>query len=165
MIIDASIARIAKIRPGWLSSMASMPPEAGLPLALRDPAQRHPASGDPESSIEDESADDSTEPEKVIICRQCRHVITKPEERIEVQGAHLHTFANPQGLVFEIGCFGFTQGCGFVGPMTDEFTWFKGFSWRVAVCGACLTHLGWLYLSTGSSSFCGLIVDRLVQPS
>ena len=100
MIIDAATVRISKMRPGWLLSMASMSPGTELPLTLRDPAQKHPASGDPESSIEDESADDSTEPEKVIICRQCRHVITKPEERIEVQGAHLHTFVNPQGLIF-----------------------------------------------------------------
>ena len=130
---------------------------------FRDPSQKHPSAEDPESTIEDKPDDDSTEPENLIICRQCRHIVAKPDDRIEVQGSHQHTFANPQGLVFEIGCFRFAQGCGFVGPLTDEFTWFKGYAWRVAVCGACLTHLGWLYLSPGSDSFCGLIMDRLIQ--
>jgi hypothetical protein len=153
------------MHPGWFSALVPVTPEPLLSLFLRDPAQNHPEADAPESSIDDETEDDSTEPEKMIICRQCRHVITKPAESIEVQGAHLHTFANPEGLVFEIGCFGFTQGCGFVGPLTDEFTWFKGFSWRVAVCSACLSHLGWLYLSTGSDSFCGLIMDRLIMPT
>jgi len=134
------------------------------PFVLRDPAQKRTIADSPARTIEDKAADDGTEPEKLIVCRQCRNVITRPEERIEIQGAHQHTFANPQGIVFEIGCFGFAQGCGFVGPLTDEFTWFKGYSWRVAVCGACITHLGWLFHSPGGDSFCGLILDRLRQP-
>ena len=99
-----------------------------------------------------------------ILCRQCLQVITSPTERIEMQGAHQHTFANPHGSVYQIGCFRSAAGCGYAGQSSDEFTWFKGYSWRVAVCGSCLFHLGWLFISPGSQSFNGLILDHLIQP-
>jgi hypothetical protein len=98
-----------------------------------------------------------------LLCRQCLQVITHASEQIAVAGSHQHTFANPHGIVFEIGCFRTAEGCGYVGPPTDEFSWFNGFMWRVAVCSACLTHLGWLFTSSGSNRFTGLILDRLIE--
>ena len=99
--------------------------------------------------------------EKTLLCRQCLLTITNRSELIEVDGAYEHTFANPQGLVFQIGCFRSVKGCGHVGPATEEWSWFKGFHWRVAVCSMCLTHLGWYYTSKSMDSFHGLILDRL----
>ena len=104
------------------------------------------------------------EKEKYILCAQCRSVITSPRERIEVHGMHQHTFFNPYGIIFQIGCFKAAQGCGYVGPAIEEFSWFPGFSWRVAICRVCLTHLGWLFNSPGQDSFHGLILDHLIQP-
>jgi hypothetical protein len=118
----------------------------------------------PEDSVEDEQREKESDSEKYILCRQCRQVITSPDERIVVQGSHQHTFANPHGIIYEIGCFRSVIGCGYAGPASDEFSWFRGFSWRVAVCAMCLTHLGWLFISSGSDSFNGLILDRLLEP-
>ena len=115
----------------------------------------------PDGFVEDETEVKESEEEN-ILCRQCHNVLTSPTERIVVQGAHHHTFANPHGIVFEIGCFGTVKGCGYVGPASDEFAWFKGFSWRVAVCVMCLTHLEWLFESRDGSGFHGLILDRLL---
>jgi len=98
-----------------------------------------------------------------ILCRQCRQIVTNAAERISVQGAHRHTFANPHGVVFEIGCFRAVQGCGYVGPATSEWSWFRGYRWRIALCSKCLVHLGWLYASGGGDSFSGLILDRLIE--
>ena len=112
----------------------------------------------PEKVPEDQAAD---EDEELILCRQCGRPITRPAERIEVAGAHAHTFANPHGIVYEIGCFRAAFGCGYSGPTTDEFTWFQGYRWKVAVCGSCSSHLGWLFLSSSSDTFHGLILDRL----
>jgi hypothetical protein len=89
-------------------------------------------------------------------------VITHPDERIRVQGAHEHTFANPHGLVFRIGCFRSAAGCGYTGLPTMEFTWFRGFTWRIALCANCLINVGWLFASTGGGRFHGLILDRLI---
>ena len=121
--------------------------------------------GVPIGIVEDESKD-KKEPDKdeYILCRQCNHVITSQEERISVDGAHQHTFANPHGILFEIGCFRTAVGCGYTGHATDDFTWFKGFSWRIAVCGSCITHLGWFFVSSGNYNFNGLILDRLTSP-
>jgi hypothetical protein len=75
---------------------------------------------------EEEAADQSPEEERYILCRQCHQAITRETERIAMQGSHRHTFANPHGIVFEIGCFKNVIGCGYVGEATDEFSWFAG---------------------------------------
>ncbi|HNS99887.1 MAG TPA: cereblon family protein [Polyangiaceae bacterium] len=84
--------------------------------------------------------------------------------RIEVAGAHRHTFANPHGLVFQIGCFSEATGCRGTGPASDDFTWFSGYEWQVGVCARCGIHLGWRFISHRTSFF-GLIVDRLRDTS
>jgi hypothetical protein len=122
-----------------------------------------PRGASPEKVIEDKTAEKTSDDDKFILCRQCRQVITHPTERIEMAGSHRHTFANPHGIVYEIGCFRSAQGCGYAGSATDEFSWFKGFYWRIAVCRTCLTHLGWLFTSSGHAGFNGLILDRLID--
>lgn len=115
--------------------------------------------------VEDETGEQISEEDKFIRCAQCLYAIAKPENRIVVGGSHQHTFANPHGILFEIACFSLADGCGYLGTGTEEFTWFKGYAWRIAVCRKCLFHLGWRYnLLSGSDSFYGLIVDHLVYP-
>jgi hypothetical protein len=99
-----------------------------------------------------------------LLCATCGCVITSPSQRISVDGSHHHTFTNPVGLVFEIGCFRDAPGCRQAGSATGDWTWFDGFSWRIAVCHQCQSHLGWSYQSNDSEGFFGLIVDRLVSP-
>ncbi|MEE8540655.1 MAG: cereblon family protein [Desulfobacterales bacterium] len=113
---------------------------------------------------EDEIAEMVPQDEVSILCRQCRQVITHPDECAEIDGSHQHTFANPGGIVYQIGCFQSAKGCAQSGPATDEFTWFKGFSWRIVVCRACLFHLGWVFTSHARGHFYGLILDRLIFP-
>ncbi len=115
-------------------------------------------------SVKDKPDEEPPESEEFIRCRACHRVVTHPRERTEVQGAHRHTFANPSGVVFEIGCFGTAAGCAYAGPTTDEFSWFRGHRWKIAVCGGCLSHLGWRFISTGGHAFHGLILNRLIEP-
>ena len=129
---------------------------------FREPLNRQ-HNGAPDAHVEDETEEKTSE-EEYILCRQCQSILTSPTERIIIQGAHQHTFANPHGIVFEIGCFGAVRGCGYAGPASDEFSWFKGFSWRVAVCIMCLTHMGWFFESRDGGNFHGLILDRLLFP-
>lgn len=97
-----------------------------------------------------------------IVCRQCLHTITFSSEHRMVNGAHIHTFANPEGIIFEIGCYHDATGCGYIGPASSEFTWFNGYVWRIAVCGACLLHLGWRFSGADGHFFHGLITSRLI---
>jgi hypothetical protein len=129
-----------------------------LPGDKKAPA--HPGAT-PAVTSEDTTAE---EPELLVRCRNCGHVVARPKDRIERDGAHHHTFANPHGIVYDIRCFRSADGCAASGPATFEFTWFKGYRWRIAVCRACLTHLGWRFDSATSDRFFGLIADRLIFP-
>ena len=131
---------------------------------LREPADEPGTEGDI-AILEKEAEEPSAEEAEYILCRQCRQAITRPEDRFSVQGAHRHTFANPHGIVFEIGCFRSVIGCGYAGAASDEFTWFAGYSWRVCYCTMCLTHLGWVFSSKSGDIFHGLIVDKLIEPT
>ena len=96
---------------------------------------------------------------KVLRCRACEAVIASEDDRIEMSGAHAHTFVNPHGHVFEVGCFARAPGCAPVGPASAFFSWFPGYAWRTVVCAQCRTHLGWSFGE--SPHFFGLILPRL----
>jgi hypothetical protein len=100
-----------------------------------------------------------------VVCRQCGQRLARSSNRAVVNGSHRHTFANPSGIVFEIGCYVGVTGCSNAGPPSMEFTWFAGHSWRIAICGSCLAHLGWMFASQQGSSFHGLILDRISERS
>ena len=141
-------------------------PAHNRPLAvfeLRQP-QEPPDQGRRSDAETAEQDAESPQEEAYIVCKHCRQAITRKEERFSIQGAHRHTFANPHGLIFEIGCFKSAIGCGYAGPASDEFTWFAGYLWRVCFCASCLTHLGWLFTSSGGDAFHGLILERLIEP-
>lgn len=107
---------------------------------------------------------EETHEEPYLLCCQCLHPITPKSARIAVNGAHMHTFANPHGIVFDIGCFQSAEGCAPVGAATDEFTWFAGYMWRIVLCRACLIHMGWMFTAAdGEGRFFGLIPDHLLE--
>ena len=99
---------------------------------------------------------------RVLACARCARFITTTAARIEVGGAHEHTFTNPAGLRFHIGCFSPVTGCAAAGEPSTFWTWFPGYSWQVEGCVSCAQHLGWFFAS-GSDGFHGLILDRLVE--
>jgi hypothetical protein len=99
---------------------------------------------------------------RVLVCAACLHAVTTTGARIEMSGRHEHTFTNPHGLVFHIGCFAAAPGCLEVSDPSTEFTWFPTYAWQVAICRGCREHLGWLFRS-GDSRFHGLILDRLAE--
>ena len=107
----------------------------------------------------EETEEETTE---AIVCRHCLHTITFPNERRTINGGHTHTFANPEGIVFEIACYGDARGCAYIGAASSEFTWFPGYVWRIAVCGYCQVHLGWRFTAADSRFFHGLITSRLL---
>ena len=98
---------------------------------------------------------------RAIVCRNCRQTITDAESLFSFDGSRTHTFFNPAGIIFEIICFSKAPGCVVHGPASTEFCWFSGFTWRLAFCGNCLAHLGWLFESVDSSFF-GLILKKLI---
>jgi hypothetical protein len=99
--------------------------------------------------------------ERILRCAHCSHVVAPIAARVEMNGAHRHTFCNPAGHVFDLGCFTEAPGCTAIGEASEFFSWFPGYAWRVGVCRGCTAHLGWAY--GGRPDFWGLIVDRLLE--
>jgi len=101
-----------------------------------------------------------TSPAEGVLCKHCGQVVTGRDKKIKVGGSHAHTFFNPAGIVFELGCFSIAPGCNRAGESTSDFTWFAGYVWRFAFCRSCSSHLGWFY-QMGDHSFFGLILSKL----
>lgn len=106
--------------------------------------------------------DGKTEKEKRLFCAACRQPVTNQDERIQVQGGHEHRCTNPHGIIYHIGCFREAAGCTATGEATLEYSWFKGYAWRIALCTHCHLHLGWRFEAPGEY-FHGLISDRLIS--
>src|SRR5215472_4076289 len=121
-------------------------------MALDEEGQRRIAPG----SLE------RTEAEEAVRCRACGHALARARDATEVEGKHVHVFVNPSAIEFTLGCFRDAPGCAAWGKAETFWGWFRGYAWRVAVCGACTAHVGWSFEGV-SSSFYGLILERVAQ--
>ncbi len=119
----------------------------------------HEAGGGVEEVV-DEETDSSEREDEVILCAACDHEITSHRHKTAIDGGFEHSFVNPAGIMYQIGCFEQASGVTELGEESDEFSWFPGYTWQVVVCRECTTHLGWAYWS-GDHSFYGLILPRL----
>jgi hypothetical protein len=106
--------------------------------------------------------EDKTKRRPALCCAQCQHRITEYSARMNLAGGHVHVFTNPGGYTYEIGLYEFAD-CIARGPATTEYTWFPGHTWQLALCANCHEHLGWRYRKVGSTTFYGLIRDRLIE--
>jgi hypothetical protein len=118
----------------------------------RDRPQHRPAGKGQEKRV--------VTPMEAICCRACGRVVTGKDQKIQVSGSHAHTFFNPAGIVFALGCFHQAPGCLVVGGPSVVFTWFPGHIWRVALCRRCRIHLGWSF-AMEANTFYALILSKL----
>ena len=98
-----------------------------------------------------------------LCCANCLHPITSRASGVEISGKHSHTCFNPDGVVFQIGCFGGAPGCMVRGRPTVDFSWFPGYQWNFAHCTNCFTQLGWYFQQAVARPFFGLERNKLVQ--
>ncbi len=132
----------------------------GAPLGARD--DRGGDRGD-RSARNPETTPSAADEDVHLCCSACGAAITSVALRSEQAGRHEHLCANPEGVLFRIGCFAQAPGCVPFGRPTSRWTWFPDHRWQVALCARCGAHLGWRFQDGGGSSFFGLIVDRLVE--
>lgn len=100
-------------------------------------------------------------PRRRLHCVMCRHAITDDSQRFVLRGGHEHTFFNPHGVLFHLGCFRNAPGCTALGPPSAEFSWFAGYHWMLAFCARCRNHLGWRFQGGLDGPFHGLILNRI----
>jgi hypothetical protein len=132
-----------------------------IELLKSDPAPEPPLGAEPDAAPDVEQAA-RTASDRVVLCAVCRAAIARTRDRIEVDGAHVHTFVNPSVVPYRIACYAEAPGTVGVGDESTFWAWFKGFAWRVAVCAQCLAHVGWSFRSVDRAFF-GLIVERIVE--
>lgn len=120
-----------------------------------------PVSNPVESAAEDTETDGPGN--FSVRCRICGHIVTRAAKSITVNGSHGHTYFNPNGVAFEIGCFSEAPGVRVQGPLSREFSWFGGHGWRYGLCGNCHEHLGWQFVADAGGDFFGLILANLVE--
>ncbi len=97
-----------------------------------------------------------------LLCIFCSNRITRAAEGTLIDGAHIHTYANPHGMVFRFGCFLTAVGCIVQGERSADFSWFVDYVWQIAVCRRCGIHMGWHFHSK-DNHFYGLVLERLVE--
>lgn len=143
----------------------SVPPTSlsPVPIALRRPTALPPPADVLDRQPGGQHQFGPSQTKNPLRCIQCRHPISDDFARIAISGSHRHVFANPHGIVFDVGCFAVAPGCVIGGEPTQDFSWFPGTSWQVALCAVCGLHMGWRYTTTDGQRFFGLILDRLIS--
>ena len=102
--------------------------------------------------------------EVAYLCARCRRLVTRGRWRLAMGGSHEHVVFNPAGIVFRVLCFKEAPGAVAAGEASADFSWFGGYSWRLALCAGCGAHLGWRYEGDGPPAiFFGLIKPMLVE--
>lgn len=97
-------------------------------------------------------------------CARCGTFMTRGILALRMNGEHEHVVFNPAGRIFRIACFKDVPGAVAVGNASAQFSWFKGFTWHVALCKSCDVQVGWMFEGTGAPAvFFGLIRDMLVE--
>lgn len=104
---------------------------------------------------------EKSDAERSLCCVVCHNFITQNDFSIEIQNNHLHSFVNPQGLLYEIACFETAPGVMVVGEPTFYWTWFIGYSWQILYCKECKNHLGWKF--NGDKQFYAIIRSELIN--
>lgn len=127
---------------------------------------RSPPAGDG-APADEPRIDTRDEPDERILCAACGHEITDASARTSRAGRGVHTCVNPSGHVYRIACFRRAPGCVGTGAFSSYYSWFAGYLWQIACCGACSMHLGWAFEPAGATEtdepFWGLIVDRITE--
>lgn len=102
-------------------------------------------------------------PTHLVICRYCEAVLAYLSDAIEVSGQHEYVKINPFGHQHHFRCFSEALGCSLQGPREYADSWFPGYTWQLAICAACNSHVGWLF--EGNNHFYGLINNRVTTTS
>jgi hypothetical protein len=94
-----------------------------------------------------------------LVCASCGHLVTRVSEKMDVRGRHNHDFPYYGGIV-RLGCYRNAPGCVGIQRISNGYSWFRGYSWQIQLCGTCYTQLGWKYMSQ-DDGFYGLVFKML----
>mmetsp|Transcript_34323 Transcript_34323/g.50250 ORF Transcript_34323/g.50250 Transcript_34323/m.50250 type:complete len:114 (+) Transcript_34323:56-397(+) len=101
-----------------------------------------------------------------LACRRCQRKICHHEQLFHMSSeGPVSAFVNPGGVVHETATFYRATNLRLVGVMSEEYSWFPGYAWTIAVCTHCQEHIGWRFSSVKADTvpkhFWGLSRDAL----
>ncbi|KAM4578978.1 uncharacterized protein V3H82_008291 [Fundulus diaphanus] len=105
-------------------------------------------------------AEHGTSTDTLILCRACGHEVafgtdihfvpsrmalsSRNDTSVNGRRIHVQLFQNPQGYRFEVITFRRADVIKHW-PADSHYSWYPGFSWTVATCPRCRSHLGWAF--------------------
>ncbi|MEQ2223711.1 hypothetical protein ILYODFUR_000160 [Ilyodon furcidens] len=145
----------------------------------------------PSESCTAEPPEHGTTTDTLILCRACGHEVafgtdihfvpsrmalsSRNDTSVGGRRIHVQLFENPHGHQFEVITFRRADVIKHW-PADRHFSWYPGFSWTVATCPRCKTHLGWAFqpsswpdtipnnkFEESENTFSALITDRILR--
>ncbi|MGB1882497.1 MAG: cereblon family protein [Gammaproteobacteria bacterium] len=98
-----------------------------------------------------------------IRCLACGLAVTRTEASTTIDGAYALEKINPVGYVFQLRFFVAAAGCAITGEPQSEHSWFRPYSWQIALCRGCGEHLGWYFAGAAAAPFFALIANQLIE--
>ncbi|CAN6341344.1 unnamed protein product [Urochloa humidicola] len=85
----------------------------------------------------------------LIKCRNCQSHIAKRSDMVVMStDGPLGAYVNPHGCVHETITVSKATGLALAGSPSTVHSWFPGYSWTIASCADCESHMGWLFRAT-----------------
>ncbi|OEL18255.1 Protein cereblon [Dichanthelium oligosanthes] len=85
----------------------------------------------------------------LIKCRNCQSRIAKRSDMVVMStDGPLGAYVNPHGCVHETITVTNATGLALIGNPSKVHSWFPGYSWTIASCTVCESHIGWLFRAT-----------------
>jgi len=85
----------------------------------------------------------------LIKCRNCQsHIAKRSDMAVMSTDGPLGAYVNPHGCVHETITVSNATGLALTGSPSTVHSWFPGYSWTIASCAACESHIGWLFRAT-----------------
>ncbi|CAD6271533.1 unnamed protein product [Miscanthus lutarioriparius] len=84
-----------------------------------------------------------------IKCRHCQSRIAKRSDMVVMStDGVLVAYVNPHGFVHETITVSNATGLALIGNPSKVHSWFPGYSWTMAACMSCESHIGWRFRAT-----------------
>ncbi|GBP92305.1 Protein cereblon [Eumeta japonica] len=83
---------------------------------------------------------------RVVCCAACGTLVARLEHSFAMSSDGLHaTFCNVGGHLHDVMTVSEATNLVLTGGRSEEFSWFPGYAWSIAVCAVCAAHIGWRF--------------------
>ncbi|KAJ2945064.1 hypothetical protein O0L34_g9122 [Tuta absoluta] len=82
----------------------------------------------------------------VLCCATCANEIARRDHIFAMSSEGVHSnYTNLGGYMHDIVTVSRAVNTELTGAPSSEYSWFPGYTWTIAVCSACMAHVGWRF--------------------